>query len=107
MKVVRASALVAAVLVSVGLAGAVPAEAAAPTPPVQVSTQPTDQTVNAGADAAFTAAAQDSVPADVPVSIWQSEPAGTSTWSDVSGSVPYSVTMAIMAAVIAYGRFAR
>ena len=85
MKVVRTSSFVAAVVVAVGLAGALPAQAAAPTPPVAVTTQPADQAVNAGADASFSAAAQDAAPADVPVSTWQSQPPG-GAWSDVSGS---------------------
>ena len=90
MKAVRRVSLAAAIVVAMGLAGALPAQAADPTPPVQVTTQPGDATVLAGTDATFNAAAQDNDSLDVPVQTWQSEAVGASTWSDVGGSAGQS-----------------
>lgn len=67
---VRRASLIATGAVIVGLAAAVPAQAAGITPPVNVTTQPADTTVNQGSDASFSAAATDATPADVPVAEW-------------------------------------
>ncbi|GEL94890.1 fibronectin type III domain-containing protein [Cellulomonas composti] len=66
--------------------GALPAAAAeSPQPPVRIVTEPSSQTVTAGADVSFEAQALDVADADVPVLRWDVQPEGGS-WAPVSQS---------------------
>lgn len=86
MKIKHVLSVAAVVVLGTGCLPITSAEAAGPTPPVSVTTQPADLTVNQGANAAFTAAATDADLQDVPATTWQSQPVGGGSWTDVSGT---------------------